>query len=193
MNINFLFRWVRYLIFNPIKLWETIHSEDPPVSQIRNNILLPVTALIIVSGFIGSLLFINNELLPVYSVLVSLRLFLVIIITVYFSALILREVTYPLDLGRSYSTAFRLIVFSATPFFLCQILSRMFESLLFINILGLWGLYIFWTGAGRLISPPGYKKMPLLVAAVIVFAVIYIVTSLALNMITDRLYFGFIA
>jgi len=105
----------------------------------------------------------------------------------------LGEITYPLDLGRNFSISFMLVVFSVTPFLMCQILSHMFESLLFVNIIGLYGLYIFWIGAEKILNPPQYKKMPLLIASTITFAGIYITTHLLLSMITDRVYYSFFA
>ncbi len=105
--------------------------------------------------------------------------------------LILGEITYPLDLGKDFSISFRLIAFSLAPFILCQVLSRLFESLLFVNVIGLYGLYIFWTGAEKLLNPPQYKKMPLLIATTITLAVIYVAANVLLNMIVDKVYYAF--
>ena len=84
-----------------------------------------------------------------------------------------------------------MVVVSITPFLMCQILSRLFESLLFVNIISFYGLYIFWIGAEKILNPPQYKKMPLLIATSISFAGIYIVTDLLLGTIIDRFYFLF--
>jgi hypothetical protein len=96
-----------------------------------------------------------------------------------------------LDLGREFNLSFSLIVYSITPFLLCQLLSRIFDSLLFVNIIGLYGLYIFWTGTEKLLAPPQYKKMPLLIAAAISLTGIYIVANLILTMLTDRVFYAF--
>jgi hypothetical protein len=128
-----------------------------------------------------------------YSVLFSLKCLIVILTTVYAASYLLGEITFPLDLGRNFNLSFSLVVFSATPFLLCQILSRLFESLLFVNIIGFYGLYIFWIGAEKLLNPPQYKKMPLLISVFITFTGIYIATDLLLSMITDRVYYLFFA
>ena len=122
---------------------------------------------------------------------VGIKCFLLFYITIYASAFILKEITNTLDLGKKFAVSFRLIVFSVVPFLLCQVLSRFFESLLFVNVLALYGLYIFWTGAESILTPPANKKMPLLIAAVISFTGIYIVTNLLLTMLIDRIFFKF--
>jgi hypothetical protein len=191
MNIYFFLQGIRNLIGNPIKFWETVKSENVQTGMIRNSFFIPVSLLVALSGFFGSLLFTNPELSPAYSVLFSIKCLVVIFIAVYATSYILGEITFPLDLGRDFKISFKMVVSSVTPFLLCQILSRLFESLLFVNIIGLYGLYIFWIGTEKMLNSPQYKKMPLLIAAVITFAGIYIATSLLFNMITDRIYFAF--
>jgi len=193
MNHKFILNGIKNILANPVKAWETIDSENKPVKFIRDNYLLPMLILVTISAITGSLYFTNTELLPVYSILTGIKWFVVIYVSVYATSFVLGEITFPLDLGKDFSVSFRLIVYSFTPFILCQLLSRMFESLLFVNIIGLYGLYIFWTGTEKLLTPPNYKKMPLLIATTITMAVIYIATSVLLKIIIDKIYYAFFA
>jgi hypothetical protein len=193
MNFGFFLKGIKNLIFNPVKFWETIISERTPASLIRNSFFFPVVILVTVSSFMGSLMFTNAEMSLLYSVLVSIKCLVVILISVYAASFLLGEITFPLDLGKDFNISFSMVVFSITPLLICQIISRLFESLQFINIIGLFGLYIFWTGAEKMMNPPQYKKMPLLISAAVVFAGIYIATDLILTMITDRFYFSVFA
>jgi hypothetical protein len=84
-----------------------------------------------------------------------------------------------------------LISFSLIPFLFCQVITSFFESLLFINILAFYGLYLFWMGSERLLSPPVYKKMPMLIATCITFIGVFIATNLFFTMIMDRIYIKF--
>jgi hypothetical protein len=193
MNYKFFLSGLRNIIFSPVKAWETIDSENKSVKVIRNNFLFPLVILVTISAIAGSLLFTNTELSPVYSILTGFKWFLVFFISIYLSSFILGEITFPLDLGKDFSVSFSLIAYSLAPFILCQVLSRLFESLLFVNIIGLYGLYIFWTGAEKLLNPPQYKKMPLLVATTITLGVIYVATNVLLNMLVDKVYYSFFA
>jgi len=193
MNNKFLLLGVIDIFINPVKAWETIDSENRTVNVIRNSFLFPFILLVSVSAVAGSLIYTNAELSPVYSVFVGIKCFLLFYVTVYVSAFILKEITYPLDLGKDFAISFRLIVYSIVPFLLCQILSRLFESLLFVNIIALYGLYIFWTGTERVLTPPGYKKIPMLIAATLTFVGIYIITNLLFTILIDKIYFAFFA
>jgi len=191
MNLNFFLRGIKNIVSNPIKIWEISKSGIPSAGTVRNSFLFPLAVLVALSAFFGSFLFTNVALSPVYSILFSIKCLIVILITVYATSYILDEIRHPLDLGRDFNTSFSMVVFSIAPFLLCQILSRLFESLLFVNIISFYGLYIFWIGAEKILNPPKYKKMPLLISTVIAFAGIYIPTDLLLNMITERVYFAF--
>jgi hypothetical protein len=193
MGNNFLLFAVKDIIINPAKAWETIDLENRPVKLIRNNFLFPIILLVSVSAIFGSFIYTNAELSPVYSVFLGIKCFLLFYITVYTTSFILKEITYPLDLGKDFAISFRLIVYSIVPFLLCQVLSRFFESLLFVNVLALFSLYIFWTGTERMLTPPGYKKMPMLIATTITFIGIYIATDLLFTMLIDRIYYKFFA
>ncbi len=193
MELKFFLYGLKNILFSPVKAWETIDSENKPLRTVRDSFLFPLLILVTITAFTGSLLFTNTELSPVYSVFTGIKWFLIFFITIYLTSFMTGEITFPLDLGKDFSVSFRLIVYSITPFILCQILSRLFESLLFVNVIGLYGMYIFWTGSEKLLNPPHYKKMPLLIAAIITLAAVYIGTSILLNMLTDRIYFAFFA
>jgi len=193
MGNNFLLFAVKDIIINPAKAWETIDLENRPVKLIRNNFLFPIILLVSVSAIFGSLIYTNAELSPVYSVFLGIKCFMLFYIAVYATSYIHKEITYPLDLGKDFAISFSLIVYSIVPFLLCQVLSRFFESLLFVNVLALYSLFVFWTGAERMLTPPTYKKMPLLIATTITFIGIYIATDLLFTMLIDRIYYKFFA
>jgi len=193
MDYRFLLAGIKNILFNPSRYWLTIDSENISISAIRNSLLLPLTLLASVAAIAGSFIFINTELSFVYSLLFGIRKFIVVLITTYLAALILRETTYPLDLGRSFTVAFRLVAFSIVPFLLCQVISSVFESLLFINILAFYGLNIFWTGAEVMLKPPQHKRIPLLVSATVIFAAIYIAANIFMTMLTNRIFYSLFA
>jgi hypothetical protein len=193
MDYRFLLTGIKNILFNPLKYWQTIHSENITLKVIRNSFLLPLIILVSVAVITGSVIFINTELSFTYSIFLGIRRFLVLLTTTCISAMILKEITYPLDLGRDFNISFRLIALSLTPFLLCQVISSVFESLLFINVIGLYGLYIFWTGAEVMLKPPHYKRIPMLVAITIVVIAVYVAADIFLAMITDGLYYGFFA
>jgi len=180
----------RELLITPEKAWETIVSENRSSASVRNGFLLPFLSVMSLSALAGSLIFTTTRLSPFYSVLDGIRCFVVFLITVYASAYTLTLVTKNLNMGNSFPVCFKLIVYSLAPLFLCQILSRFFESLQFVNILAIFGLNIFWTGAEKVL-PSSTKKSILLAAAAVIFILFIAVTDYTIAKIFDRVYYAF--
>ena len=193
MDYKFFISGIKNILLDPVKAWEIIDTENKSVKVVRDSYIFPLIILVSVSAITGSLIFTNTELSPVYSIFVGIKHFILLFFTIYTTALMVGEITFPLDLGKDFSVSFRIIVYSITPFLLCQILSCIFESLLFVNVIGLYGLYVFWTGAEKLLNPPQYKKMPLLIASLLTLGGIYIVSSVVLNMLIDKIFYAFFA
>ena len=191
MNKKFFLFKATDIIFNPVTAWETIDLENKPVGVIRNSFLFPLIFLVSIASVAGSLIYINPELAAVYSVFVGIKCFMLFYVSIYASAYILKQITHALDLGDNFAISFRLIVYSIVPLLICQIFSRLFESVLFVNVLALSGLFIFWTGTERMLTLPSYKKMPLLISAFITFVGIFIATDFLLTKIIDKIFYTF--
>jgi hypothetical protein len=191
MNYKFFLHGIIDLFQNSVKAWETIESENKPAKSIKYNLIIPLIVLATISAIIGSLAFVNTELSPLYSLFVGIKCFFLFYLSIYATVLIFGEITRALDLGKDFSKSFKVIAYSVIPFLLCQILSRLFESFLFVNILALYGLYIFWTGAKRMLNPPEYKQTPMLIATFISFVAIYVVTNLALTKFFNFIFYAF--
>ena len=193
MNYRFFFNSVNDIILNPPKTWEVIHSEKWPVKEVRNSYLFPMVLIVAISSFTGSIIFTNSTLSPVYSVLVAVKYLILHLFVVFTSSVIFGEITKALDLGKDKAVSFKIIAYSMAPLLLCQIISHLFESLIFINILSLYGLYIFWSGTEKMLEPPEHKKMPMLIATFIVVTGLYIAGVVLLTSLTDKIYFGYLA
>jgi hypothetical protein len=191
MDFKFFYKSLLRIIFTPGKAWDIVLMENRPIKVLRNNFLFPLIVIVSISAFLGSIIFANKTLQPVYSVMIGIKFFLLLFVVPFIAAFILNEITKPLDLGKDFRTSFRLIVYSMTPFFFCQIASHLFESLIFVNILALYGMYIFWAGAEKILNPPDYKKMPLMISTFIAITGIYIASDLVLSSIVDRIYNSF--
>lgn len=193
MDYKFLLQNLFLIIFRPTKAWNTIHSEDRSAKDTRNSFLLPMIILVTLASFFGSLLLTRAQLSVVYSIFTGFKYFIILLFVACTSAFIHKEMTYALDLGRDFSVSFRLIVYSLTPLFICLAVSSLFESLIFVDILALYGLYILWEGSKIMLNPPQHKKMPLLIATAVIVAELYVAASIVMNQVVDRIYFSYFA
>jgi hypothetical protein len=193
MDYRFLYHSYKYIIFNPVKAWTIIHDENRPIKDIRNIYFFPLIIIVALSAFLGSLIFKNVSLSPVYSILIGIKYLILYFLVVLCSAVILNEIIKALDLGKSFVLSFKMITCSMIPLLITQVVSQLFESLIFVNILALYGLYIFWIGLEKMLNPPEHKKMPMLVAIFIVVVELFIATNWVLNLFVNKLYFSVFA
>lgn len=190
MDLKFFISGLRNILFDPEKAWDTINMEHRPLRVIRDSFLLPMIILASLATFAGSLLFTDSNLPAAYSFFTGIRTFLVLLSTVYVTAIVLGEVTYPLDLGKDFYVSFTMVTFSFVPFLICQVFSGLFESLLFVNIIGLYGLYIFWAGAEKFLDPPQYKKLPLMIASSVIAVIVYVAVNTVLKTVLDKIFYA---
>jgi len=193
MDFKFLYHRIKYIILNPVKAWDVIKSENRPIRYVRDSFFFPLILVGAVAAFTGSMIFTNSGLSVVYSIFAGVKYFFLLYFVIYASSLILREITYALDLGRDFTVSFKMIAYSIAPFLICQIASRIIESFIFVNVLSLYGLYIFWIGMEKMLNPPEHKKMPMLIATSVTVIGLIISTNLLLTMVFDRIYFAFFA
>jgi hypothetical protein len=191
MDFKFLVHSVKKIILNPGEAWDVIHSENKPVKYFRRNLFYPLIILASVSAFLGSILFTNTEFSKVYSVLTGVKYFILLYLVVFVTAFIFKEITNAFGLGKDFDVAFKIITCSAVPFLLCQILSRLFESLIFVDVLAFFGLYILWTGIEKMIDPPEQKKLLLLISASATFIALFFIFNWILTFVVDKLFFTF--
>jgi hypothetical protein len=128
-----------------------------------------------------------------YSVLTAIATFLFLYLGVYASAFALKEIMRAMDLGHDFLVAFKLVAYSMAPIFLSLSISRLFESLLFINVLGLYGLYIFWIGTEIMVRPPDNKKLPMIIITVVSIFLIFLFLQVMLSKLAQTLYFSVFA
>jgi hypothetical protein len=193
MDFNFLVRSVKGIILDPLNEWDVIQAENKNTSYFSRNLLFPLLILASVSAFLGSFLFTNTVLKDSYSILTGVKYFALLILIIYGTAFIFREVTNAFGLSKDFSCSFKIIVCSVVPFLLCQIAIGLFESFIFLNILSFYGLYILWTGIEKLIEPPGKKRILLMISASIAFIALLSLTNWILTLVFDKIYFSILA
>jgi hypothetical protein len=191
MYFKFLVNSIKKIFLNPLGAWEEIYSDNKTTGYIVKRLLFPIIILASVSAFLGPYLFSRTGLLKAFSLFAGIKYFILIYVVIYVTAIIFREITNALGLDKDFGLSFKLIAYSSLPLLICQIVSRLFESFIFVNILSLFGLYIFWTGMEKLLNPPEKRKIPLLAAATVTFIAVFFAANWLLSLISDKLYFAF--
>lgn len=193
MDLRFLYHRTKYFIINPGKAWEVVHREERPIKFVRGSFFMPLIILVTLSSFLGSMFFINTTLKPMYSVLTAITTFLFLYLGVYASAFAVKEIMNIFKTGIDFLVGFKLVAYSLAPIFLSLTVSRLFESLLFINVLGLYGVYIFWVGTEVMVNPPDNKKLPMIITSVVAIVIIFLILQVLLSRLTQTIYFSIFA
>ena len=193
MNFRFFPGWMGKVISDPSGFWKTFNDEEPRLSTIKNSILFPLTVLPALFALAGSLIFTNTHLAAIYSFLYAMQYFAALMISVFVSAAAVTLSARRIHPNLRYSMALVIVIYSLVPFFLCQMVSRLFESFQFVNILGLYGLMIFWSALEEVLNTPRDKKPVLLIAAFVSFILAFAVSDLVLGVLADKIYFSYFA
>jgi hypothetical protein len=193
MDFKFLVHTVRSIILDPMREWDVIQTENKPASLFCRSLFFPLLILASVSAFLGSFLFTNTELSSVYSVLTGVRYLVLFYLALNGTTFIFKEITNAFGYEMAFSSSFKIIVCSVVPLFLCQVISRLFESLIFVNILSFYGLYILWTGIEKTINPPERKKILLMISAAAAFIALLFIANWILTLVFDKFYFSIFA
>lgn len=193
MDFKFLYHRITNIILNPVKAWDAIYFEDRPIKYVRGSFFLPLIILVSISAFLGSFLFAHSGYSDQYSIMIGVKYFLLMLITGYTTSYVFNEIIRYLGNEGNFTCAFKIIIYSLAPFLLCQIISRLFESFIFVNVLSLYGLYLCWIGIETMLDPPENRKILLLISAIVTFLVIFFVVNRLLTMIVDKLYFALFA
>jgi len=193
MEFKFLAKSITEIILDPVKAWDTINSESRPVSYINFNLFLPLIIIVSISAFLGSLLFINTGLLKTFSILAGIKYLLLYLVVINGTSFMVTKAAGALNVAMNFNLSFKLVMYSSVPFILCQAVSRLFESFIFINILAFYGLYIMWTGTGKMLNLQENKKLHLLLATTIIFLLSFFITDWFLNRVFDKLFYVIIA
>ncbi len=190
MDFSLLYKRVTLLLSRPVRFWLEVKEDSIPSSELRRSFLIPILILVSIASFAGTYLYSYNSLSIIYPLLKGLEYFLIFFITTELVVFLLSEIiTYLLKIRLS-GEIYKLVVYSFAPFMILMIISRLFSSLLFLNLLGIYGLLILWTGIDILIG--GDKLFRIRLTALISLAIIvfYLGVRWIISALVEGLYFA---
>ncbi len=190
MDYRFLYTRIKNLTTDPVREWNSIMAGDRTTGYINRHFLLPLVITTAVAAFLGTLFFTHSGLNPLYAVLAGVKTFILYYIVVYAFTYLYNLASGYLDVKKDRDFAFRLIVYSISPLLVCQIISQLFESLIFVNLLSFYGFYFCWAG---FLSYPGLsdkKRLHLFIVASVLFLVIFFGAGRIMASVSDKIYFS---
>jgi hypothetical protein len=168
---------VKNIVLTPQTEWRAIEREPGDAAHLFMNYVAILAAIPAVCGFIGTSL-VGFNVPTVGAVRMSIGAgianailtYILSFVVTYIVALITDALAPTFQGQKNFENALKLTVYSYTPAWLCGIF-LLIPSLGFLSILGLYGLYLFWTGVTPLMKAP-QEKAALYTAAVVACAIV---------------------
>jgi len=181
----------RYIIFQPVRAWETIRKENRSVRTVQGSFLIPVLIMISLSAFVGSLIYNPSGLSILFPVIRALKQFLCFYLTVLLSSLTLNEISLAFVQSKDYSFNFKLVTYSFTPLFITVIITRFLPDLALLNLLSLYGAYIVYTGLNTIENISRRAFLRYFIVALLIVIVFYLALSWLIRSLLEGIYFAF--
>ncbi len=146
---------VKNILVTPRAEWPVIATEPGDAAFLFKNYVAILAAIPAIAGFIGGLGQQRSFGIAIVAAIVG---YLLAFVFSYVVALIVDALAPMFGGQKNLANALKLTVYSYTPGWLAGIF-LIIPSLSFLTILGLYSLYLFWTGAPTLMKVPGEKTI----------------------------------
>ena len=155
MPISEIIQYIKDVILSPAKFWEKVKSPEVG-TKLFVQYYLPLAILASLAVFLGAW-FGSANFYYRFAIFKALNELVVFILQYFISVFLVNELMPNFGGEKNKLIAQKLVVFSLTPFLLVSILTGLFPGLYVVDILGLYSIFIFWTGVKALLDIP-YKK-----------------------------------
>jgi hypothetical protein len=180
---------VKAILLTPKTEWPVIAREPNDMVGLFRNYVGILAAIPAVCGFIGtSLIGVNipgsgTVTVPIAEGLMAAIVgYVMSLVSVYVMAYIADLLAPTFGMPRNFDNAMKLAAYSFTPSWLAGIFSLV-PALSFLAVLGLYGLYLLYTGVTPLMKAPADKALPYTGALVVCAIVLGVAISVLLVMI----------
>jgi hypothetical protein len=181
---------VKAILLTPRTEWPVIEREPGDVAYLFMNYVAILAAIPAVCGFIGTSLIgislpgLGSVRVPILAGLIGAIVGYLLTFAMVYVVALLTDLLAPTFGGqKNFENALKLTVYSYTPAWLVGVF-LLVPALGFLTILGLYGLYLLWTGISPLMKAPQEKSLVYTIAIVVCAIVIGLIVGLVQTAIT---------
>lgn len=177
MDINKIFNRAKNIIVKPDDEWQVIKSETTDKKEVILNYALPLIVLIAIASLIGSSITKLHIGISFPSVLISsVVVFIIQFTAMYLSAVIINELAPSFGSKKDINAAFKLVIYASTASYVASMLGGLIPVLsVLFSILGLYSIYLFWTGITPMMETPENKKVGYIIVSCLIIVAITLV------------------
>jgi hypothetical protein len=170
---------VKAIVMTPKTEWPVIEGESGDATYLLTNYVAILAAIPAVAGFIGS----SIAGLGIGRALIfAIFVYVINCVAWYVEGLVIDGLAPSFGGQKNMANALKVAAYSSTAVWLAGIF-QLIPPLSFLGILGLYSLYLLWTGLPPLMRVPQAKATIYTVAVVVIMIVIMVVVMFILGMI----------
>ena len=181
MDISLIIKRIKNILITPNTEWLVIKNEEGTEGHLIKNFALPLILIMTVASLLGTILFTKFGI--IYAFLSSLFTFLSSLLGMYISAIIINELGPSFNIEKNRASAFKLVIYSSTAFWVASAVAGLLPPLSFLAILGLYGIYLFWIGSGIIFPVEENKKAGYVIISFLIMLAVNLVLAIILGLI----------
>ena len=179
MNVRKLLLRSQNLLLNPVEEFKDISNEQSTIIEVNKQFIIPLALLVAILTFIGA--GVPNISLPVDSfifiALNAIIVFLLVFAHAYVSGKSIALLGHNTAAESDGNAYYALSSYSQLPFFLILGLVKLFPSLIFLIFIGLYSVYLFYSGLSDMTKVPVAKRIQFTVLSMLIMIVSFIICS----------------
>lgn len=183
------------IIIAPVKEWPVIEPEQTNAAALYRSYIIPLAAIGPIATFIRMVVFgitvpfLNTTIRvsPMRGLSTAIVSYVLGLAGVYIAALVIDALAPSFDGQKNQMQALKLVAYASTASWLCGIFF-VIPGLGILSILGLYSIYLFWTGLPVMMKNPQGKNLGYCVVAAICVILIMFVVSAVTTAITGTTY-----
>lgn len=181
MNFNIFSKFNRFqnILFKPSQEWIDIKNENHSNKNIFLTFLLPFGFLIFASCVFG---YSRTFFAPFYVIiLLSIITALTSVIGIYLASYIITKIAKYFSSIVDFNSTLKFIAYSSILSLVLSILTGLIPEIKKISIIGLYSIYIMWSGLEIMLETPQEKKINFLILSTAILILSYFVVAKTLS------------
>lgn len=175
MNIQSTVDRVKGILLEPRTEWDKIKTEAASNKELILFYVLPFAAIAAAISLIA--IWLNTYLGFALALRFAVLKLITPIMSVIVAAVVINELAETFDSTKDLNSAFKLVVYSYTPYLVVEVIVSISWTLEFLSFLGLYGIYLLWVGLPKMMETPEDRRLVYIIAALVVVLLLNVVIS----------------
>lgn len=187
MDINQKLNRISRLITQPKLAWKQIQKDKLGSAQLFRGLFLPAVILLGLAEMLGMLISTINTGPASYVFIFSILIVFALLLSYFLSIFLNKRILQYLEFSGPLHVVDNLTAYSLIIGYLPIMISGLFRSMLFINVLALYGFYVYYIGINYLLRMNHGRRQQFAIVSVIVLLGVHLLVFILVFSLKDWL------